>query len=918
MSTANALTFALVFKMIDQLTAPMKKVNESVAGVGTAAVGASGKTGGLTTGLNNNTRAATGLGAAIGRTAQKFTQSYDAMIAKTKQLAERMKDAGDRAQLGAAATGTGVAKSLAAFKDLEAAQTNLKVAMMGKGGVVNQADYAGMSKLADQLGKDYMGSTEDFYKMFRVLQEQGIQVKDILSGTGKAVADFAAVTGEDYVNAAMKIAKFQDSFGIAAQDMTKFTNQASQAKFAFGLDTTEIFYAMPYLSGSLKQLNLQGAGASESVLRLVGMMSQAGMPATQIGTSLDQLVARMADFDNRISKNSVKMKKVREELSGTGIEFNFWDENDKFVGFEKMIGELEKMKGLTEKKRIEIGKALFGDVAGKGVAVLAEKGIAGWKEAGEVVARQASQTERLAALQDTLAFKWDSFTGTVKTFTAAIGGAINNSTGLKTLLDTFNDLFGGMTAWMKEHKTLAGIIGITLAATAALTAGVVALGGAVMVGGSILSAYGTGLSAIRLVAGPVAREIKLLVMAMRGMSTAQAQQGMFGEVIGGATAARSRIFNAVVAMKGWTAAQATAFRANFLTISGLKGMAVAFGSGLLSGIKAAIVAVRAFNLSLLANPVGLIVTGLVLGALLIIAYWKPIKAFFGGLWSGFKEGLAPLKEVFKSASAAAKPLKEMFAPVIGFIKQLLTPLGVTNKTLSTTALIGKGIGYILALAFTSPIYAITGIIKAITTVWATLRMLRAAFSLLGLVGLKMAFHALTKQFFDGGANIAKSIGSGIMSAINAPVEAIKSVVKKVRNFLPFSPAKEGALKDINRIRLVETIAESIKPAPMVQAMKGATAAAMLAATVAVTPVPGLAQPAAGQAQRPAVATLARPATAPGQGGGLNITFSPQITVQGGGDPAQISGQVGEAMRISFAEFERMMKQYERQNARKAF
>lgn len=257
MSTSSAMTIALTFKAIDLLTAPLKKINEQVAGVGTAASGAAGKTGGLTTGLNNNSRAATGLGAAVARTAQKFAQSYDAMIAKTKQLSEKMKEAGDRSQLGAAASGAGVIKSVSAFKDLETAQTSLQVAMMEKGGVVNQTDYAALSAQAKQFGKDYMGSSEDFYKMFRVLQEQGIKTKDILSGTGKAVADFAAVTGEGFNDSALKIAKFQDSFGILAKDMPQFTDQLSKAKFTFGLDTTEVYYAMPYLSGALKQVGNQ-------------------------------------------------------------------------------------------------------------------------------------------------------------------------------------------------------------------------------------------------------------------------------------------------------------------------------------------------------------------------------------------------------------------------------------------------------------------------------------------------------------------------------------------------------------------------------------------------------------------------------------------------------------------------------------
>jgi len=49
---------------------------------------------------------------------------------------------------------------------------------------------------------------------------------------------------------------------------------------------------------------------------------------------------------------------------------------------------------------------------------------------------------------------------------------------------------------------------------------------------------------------------------------------------------------------------------------------------------------------------------------------------------------------------------------------------------------------------------------------------------------------------DAGYNMVKFLADGIWSAVTLPVRAIKSVVGKIRGFLPFSPAKEGPLKDI--------------------------------------------------------------------------------------------------------------------------
>ena len=172
-------------------------------------------------------------------------------------------------------------------------------------------------------------------------------------------------------------------------------------------------------------------------------------------------------------------------------------------------------------------------------------------------------------------------------------------------------------------------------------------------------------------------------------------------------------------------------------------------------------------------------------------------------------------------------------------------------------------------------------------------------------------ETLLGQLFQGGANLVSSIWKGMKSVAKKPVELTASITKKIRDYWPFSPAKEGALKDIHKMRLVETIAESIKPHSLVKAMRVTTAAAMLAAA-----------PVAAHTQQinavTPVASLARPTTSSAGGSqGMSITFSPQITIQGG-NPEQIKGQVGEALQLSFAEFERMMKQYNNQKIRRSF
>lgn len=58
----------------------------------------------------------------------------------------------------------------------------------------------------------------------------------------------------------------------------------------------------------------------------------------------------------------------------------------------------------------------------------------------------------------------------------------------------------------------------------------------------------------------------------------------------------------------------------------------------ISGVKMAGQAVLWLGRALMMNPIGLLITGIALGAYLIYRYWEPIKGFFSGLWNEIKAG----------------------------------------------------------------------------------------------------------------------------------------------------------------------------------------------------------------------------------------------------------------------------------------
>lgn len=103
------------------------------------------------------------------------------------------------------------------------------------------------------------------------------------------------------------------------------------------------------------------------------------------------------------------------------------------------------------------------------------------------------------------------------------------------------------------------------------------------------------------------------------------------------------------------------------------------------------------------------------------------------------------------------------------------------------------------------------------------------------------------NFTDRGVALMRTLAEGIRAGTHLVVAATAAATQQVRDHLPSSPAKTGPLSDIHRLKFGETIASSIRAAPMVAAMRGAASATMAAAlpisqsmAVAATAVPEVA------------------------------------------------------------------------------
>lgn len=279
-----------------------------------------------------------------------------------------------------------------------------------------------------------------------------------------------------------------------------------------------------------------------------------------------------------------------------------------------------------------------------------------------------------------------------------------------------------------------------------------------------------------------------------------------------------------------------------------QGIATKIASGTMAAFKFVMMAVNAV---MAMNPFVLIAIAVVAVSVLIYKNWDKIKAFFIALWD-------KIKTVFSNAWNFVKNLFFKYDPVGIIIKNWDKIKGFFGNLWE--GIKGKFLGFFEFL-------------------WK-----------------------LPARMFEGGKNLIKAVWEGIKSYIHKPIELIKTMVKKIRDFLPFSPAKEGALRDIHRIRLVETISENIKPRPMVEAMRRTTAAAMLASqTVLANPTIG-----------PAAASSAGQSIV--NNGGVTLHYAPVITL-----PSNIDAGTQESfdkmLQDHSSQIIRILENYQRRNDR---
>lgn len=168
------------------------------------------------------------------------------------------------------------------------------------------------------------------------------------------------------------------------------------------------------------------------------------------------------------------------------------------------------------------------------------------------------------------------------------------------------------------------------------------------------------------------------------------------------------------------------------------------------------------------------------------------------------------------------------------------------------------------------------------------------------------FSGLPETFWNIGVNIVEGLRNGIVSTFNAVIDAIINLGAITAETF------QASMKINSPSRLFSGYGQNIGAGLAIGIDRSRGLAKSAVSDMATTTANAWNMPALAVQAHDANAMLAQSAS-----GSTQITFAPNVTVQGG-DPAAVRSQIDQSMRLSFDEFERMMRQYEHDRYRVAY
>lgn len=622
-----------------------------------------------------------------------------------------------------------------------------------------------------------VGATYETKKALGELASLGYEDLQTIENAAKNFSnEFAGTTKAQFITAAYDIksgiaslsdegvAEFTKLSGLTAK-ATKSTVEEMTSLFATGYGIYKDYYSnlsdiefgemfSAGISKSVQQFKTTGSEMASSIESLGGTATSANVPLEEQLAILGMLQATMSGSEAG-TKYTAFLNSAGKAGKKLGLEFT--DANNRLLSMPEILEEIKGKFGetLDVTEKLQLQEAFGTEEAVKLIDLL-------YNKTGDLQGN-------ILTLYDTMGQGTNVANGMVDAMTSVDDGQkliilkqriqniveeIGNNMlpVVNTWLDKGAVILEHINDWISKNGDLVGDIGIVVVSITGL---VTAVGGVKLALGTVGGAVTT---TIKVFSGfnDGMKKVKDTMDTVRiyGMYAGDSLKGASGKIKNGLTILSTPLKNVGKSIASFG-------KQAFITAT--------------TKLPALIASCWSFTAALLANPITWIVIAIVaLIAVIVLLWlnWDKVSAWLKDTWNSIVEGVIAgwnwLKGILQDTPNWLLVVLSAFMPFVGLPLLIIKNWDTIKETFSN--------------------------------IWTN---------------VKESFNNFITNFIpnllESGKKIMTTIAEGIKSAVMAPVNAVKNGFSKVRQYLPFSDAKEGPLSDLtlSGSRINTTIAEGM-------------------------------------------------------------------------------------------------------------
>lgn len=711
----------------------------------------------------------------IGADLSDFEKSMNEFQKTFGKLGNKVAAAGQQigTAFGAASAAIAVGLGLAVNKAMDFD------AQMSKVGAIAGASTAELQAMRDaalDLGASTSLSASEVAAAMQEMAAKGYDANQVISAMPGVIAA-AEASGEDLAMVADTVSSALNAFGLEASEAGRVADVMAKSANTSAAGITDLQYAFKYAAPIANTLGI----SMEQLAAATGMMADKGMKGEQAGTTLRMALARLTD----------PPKEAAAQLRELGVTVT--DATGKFLPFDNIIGQFTKATAnMANGQKTAALATIFGTEAMTGMLTVVESGPEKFNALTKGLMDSSGASAIAAAqMKDNLAGSMQQLSGAVETLQISIGSALSPAIrmaadALAGLIGWFNDLSPKTQEFIAISAAVAaGLTGL-VAVIALVTAGLGALAAAEWAVILPIAGFVAGITAIVAALGALGFG---LVKAYKQSETFRdVVNGVWQSIQAGLQALWSFVQPVVQAIVDFAIEQFEELKSFWMEVwPSLQKAFENIWKGIMAFFKPIINTI--VELMKWAWPlVKLIITetwnsikGVISGALnMIMGFIKTFAALFTGDWNGLWEGI-----------------KQIFSGAIELIWNWIQLWGT-----------GKILKYVGSFA--------GKMLKSFTDMWSKIKY-EFDFKMLQISdAISTRFNAIVNfikglgnTFYEAGRGLIDMMRQGIERAASAVMDSVRSIAASVRNMLPFSPAKEGPLSDLDKLDFAGPITDSI-------------------------------------------------------------------------------------------------------------